>query len=74
MYNFNIPTQLKTTLDLIARAVSLPLYRKGPEGSVTGKRAWWFSLPVAAVSGEDTPTDLIAPVPGAFLVLSVLPT
>jgi len=39
MYNFNIPTQLKTYFDLVARAgVTFKYTEKGPEGLVKGKR------------------------------------
>ncbi|KXF82011.1 FMN-dependent NADH-azoreductase [Enterovibrio coralii] len=40
MYNFNIPTQLKNWIDLIARAgVTFAYTEKGPQGLLTGKKA-----------------------------------
>ncbi|BDH46031.1 FMN-dependent NADH-azoreductase [Salmonella enterica subsp. enterica serovar Choleraesuis] len=60
MYNFNIPTQLKTYFDLIARAgVTFRYTEKGPEGLVTGKRA----VVISSRGGihKDSPTDLVTP-------------
>ncbi|MBK4715582.1 MULTISPECIES: FMN-dependent NADH-azoreductase [Tenebrionibacter/Tenebrionicola group] len=66
MYNFTIPTQLKTYFDLIARAgVTFRYTDKGPEGLVTGKRA----LVISSRGGihKDGPGDLLTPYVKLFL-------
>ncbi len=66
MYNFNIPTQLKTYFDLIARAgVTFRYTENGPEGLVTGKRA----VIISSRGGvhKDTPADLLTPYLKLFL-------
>lgn len=60
MYNFNIPTQLKNWIDLIARAgVTFSYTEQGPVGLLTGKRA----VVVTTRGGmhKDTGTDHITP-------------
>ena len=58
MYNFHIPTQLKTYFDFIARPrVTFQYSEKGPEGLLKGKKAV-----VLASSGgfhQNQPTDLV---------------
>ncbi len=55
MYNFNIPTQLKTISTVARAGVTFRYTEKGPEGLVTGKRA----VVVTSRGGihKDTPTD-----------------
>ena len=66
MYNFNIPTQLKTYFDLVARAgVTFKYTEKGPEGLVKGKRV--IVLTSRGGIHKDTPTDLVAPYLSLFL-------
>lgn len=60
MYNFNIPTQLKTYFDFIARAgVTFRYGENGAEGLVKNKKA----IVLCAFGGihKDTPTDIITP-------------
>lgn len=60
MYNFNIPTQLKTYFDFIARAgVTFRYGENGVEGLVKNKKA----IVLCAFGGihKDTPTDIITP-------------
>lgn len=60
MYNFNIPTQLKTYFDLIARAgVTFRYTEQGPEGLIKGKRA----VVISSRGGihKATATDLVTP-------------
>lgn len=66
MYNFNIPTQLKTYFDLIARAgVTFRYTEQGPEGLVTGKRV--IVLTSRGGIHKDTPSDLLVPYLNLFL-------
>lgn len=58
MYNFHIPTQLKSYFDFIARPrVTFQYSEKGPEGLLKGKKA----LVLAAFGGfhQNQPTDLV---------------
>ncbi len=58
MYNFHIPTQLKTYFDFIARPrVTFQYSEKGPEGLLKGKKA----VVLAAFGGfhQNQPTDLV---------------
>lgn len=66
MYNFNIPTQLKNYLDLVARAgVTFRYTETGPEGLIKGKRA----VIITSRGGihKDTPSDLLTPYLKLFL-------
>ncbi|NIF21999.1 FMN-dependent NADH-azoreductase [Candidatus Pantoea multigeneris] len=66
MYNFNIPTQLKTYFDLIARAgVTFSYTENGPVGLITGKRA--VVLSSRGGIHKDTPSDLLTPYLKLFL-------
>ena len=66
MYNFNIPTQLKTYFDLIARAgVTFRYTEQGPEGLVTGKRV--IVLTSRGGVHKDSPSDLLVPYLNLFL-------
>ena len=58
MYNFSVPTQLKSYFDFIARPrVTFQYTEKGPEGLLTGKKA----VVLAAFGGihQNQPTDLV---------------
>ena len=56
MYNFNIPTQLKNWIDLVARAgVTFRYTETGPVGLVENTRALVVS-PVAACTWAMPPT------------------
>lgn len=58
MYNFHIPTQLKSYFDFIARPrVTFQYSEKGPEGLLKGKKA----VVLAAFGGfhQNQPTDLV---------------
>ncbi|MBN6073927.1 FMN-dependent NADH-azoreductase [Aggregatibacter actinomycetemcomitans] len=58
MYNFNIPTQLKSYFDFIARPrVTFQYTEKGPEGLLTGKKA----IVLAAYGGfhQNQPSDIV---------------
>jgi FMN-dependent NADH-azoreductase len=58
MYNFHIPTQLKSYFDFIARPrVTFQYSKKGPEGLLKGKKA----VVLAAFGGfhQNQPTDLV---------------
>ena len=58
MYNFHIPTQLKSYFDFIARpSVTFQYSEKGPEGLLKGKKA----VVLVAFGGfhQDQPTDLV---------------
>ena len=58
MYNFHIPTQLKSYFDFIARPrVTFQYSEKGPEGLLKGKKA----VILAAFGGfhQNQPTDLV---------------
>lgn len=58
MYNFNIPTQLKNYIDLIARAgVTFRYSEQGPEGLVKNKKA--VILTTRGGIHKDTPSDLV---------------
>ncbi|ARU94082.1 FMN-dependent NADH-azoreductase [Tatumella citrea] len=66
MYNFNIPTQLKTYFDLVARAgVTFRYTESGPEGLIKGKRV----VVISSRGGvhKDTPADLLTPYLKLFL-------
>lgn len=66
MYNFNIPTQLKTYFDFIARAgITFRYGENGAEGLIKGKKA----IVLCAFGGihKDTPTDLVTPYIKTFL-------
>lgn len=66
MYNFNIPTQLKTYFDFIARAgVTFRYGENGAEGLVKGKKA----IVLCAFGGihQGTATDLVTPYIKTFL-------
>lgn len=66
MYNFNISTQLKNYFDLIARAgVTFRYTEKGPEGLITGKKA--YVLTTRGGIHKDTSTDLVVPYLQVFL-------
>lgn len=58
MYNFSVPTQLKSYFDFIARPrVTFQYTEKGPEGLLTGKKA----VVLAAFGGfhQNQPTNLV---------------
>lgn len=58
MYNFNVPAQLKSYFDFIARAgVTFQYTSEGPEGLVKGKKA----IVILTTGGihKDGPTDLV---------------
>ena len=58
MYNFSVPTQLKSYFDFIGRPrVTFQYTEKGPEGLLTGKKA----VVLAAFGGihQNQPTDLV---------------
>lgn len=58
MYNFNIPTQLKSYFDFIARPrVTFQYSASGPEGLVTGKKA--IVLVASGGIHQHKPTDLV---------------
>ena len=66
MYNFNIPTQLKTYFDLVARAgITFRYTESGPEGLIKGKRV----VVISSRGGvhKDTPADLLTPYLKLFL-------
>ncbi|PJG84042.1 FMN-dependent NADH-azoreductase [Caviibacterium pharyngocola] len=66
MYNFNIPTQLKSYIDFIARPrVTFQYGANGAEGLVTGKKA----IVLAAFGGihQGQATDLVTPYLKTFL-------
>ncbi|AYA40257.1 FMN-dependent NADH-azoreductase [Xenorhabdus nematophila] len=66
MYNFTIPTQLKTYFDLIARAgMTFRYTENGPEGLLKGKRA--IVLTSRGGTHKDGPTDLMTPYLRLFL-------
>ena len=66
MYNFTIPTQLKTYLDFIAAAGKTFRYTEnGAEGLVTGKRA--IVLTARGGFHRDQTSDLIVPFMTQFL-------
>lgn len=56
MYNFGVPSQLKAYFDHIARAgVTFKYTEKGPEGLITGKKAYVFAARGGLYAG--TPMD-----------------
>ncbi|WP_040977511.1 FMN-dependent NADH-azoreductase [Necropsobacter massiliensis] len=66
MYNFNIPTQLKSYIDFIARPrVTFQYGANGAEGLITGKKA----VVLAAFGGihQGQATDLVTPYLKTFL-------
>lgn len=66
MYNFNIPTQLKSYIDFIARPrVTFQYTENGPEGLVKGKKA----IVLASFGGvhQGQTTDVITPYLKTFL-------
>ncbi|MCW9698277.1 FMN-dependent NADH-azoreductase [Avibacterium sp. 20-129] len=66
MYNFNIPTQLKSYIDFIARPrVTFQYTENGPEGLVKGKKA----IVLASFGGvhQGQVTDVITPYLKTFL-------
>ncbi|MFZ7136120.1 FMN-dependent NADH-azoreductase [Avibacterium avium] len=66
MYNFNIPTQLKSYIDFIARPrVTFQYTENGPEGLVKGKKA----IVLASFGGvhQGQATDVITPYLKTFL-------
>ncbi|MFQ6372010.1 FMN-dependent NADH-azoreductase [Shewanella sp. YIC-542] len=66
MYNFTVPVQLKTWIDLVARAgVTFRYTNTGAEGLITGKRA----VIVTTRGGihKDTEHDFVAPYLKTFL-------
>ncbi|REC93704.1 FMN-dependent NADH-azoreductase [Kushneria indalinina] len=66
MYNFNIPTQLKTWCDFVARAgVTFRYTAQGPEGFITGKRV--IVLTTRGGLHRDTDHDLVTPYLRTFL-------
>ncbi|MDC9593011.1 FMN-dependent NADH-azoreductase [Xenorhabdus sp. IM139775] len=66
MYNFTIPTQLKTYFDLIARAgVTFQYTEKGPEGLLKGKRA--VILTSRGGIHKNSQTDVMTPYLRTFL-------
>ncbi|MDX7990963.1 FMN-dependent NADH-azoreductase [Xenorhabdus littoralis] len=66
MYNFTIPTQLKTYFDLIARAgMTFRYTEKGPEGLLKGKKA--IVLTSRGGIHKGNPTDLMTPYLRVFL-------
>ncbi|WP_340620449.1 FMN-dependent NADH-azoreductase [Xenorhabdus siamensis] len=65
MYNFSIPTQLKTYFDLIARAgVTFRYTETGPEGLLKGKRV--IVLTSRGGIHKNSPSDLITPYLSVF--------
>ncbi|ENY70959.1 acyl carrier protein phosphodiesterase [Aeromonas diversa CDC 2478-85] len=66
MYNFNIPTQLKNWIDLVARAgVTFKYTETGPVGLVDGVRAVVVSPRGGMHLGQ--PSDLVTPYMKVFL-------
>ncbi|MGL5759547.1 FMN-dependent NADH-azoreductase [Plesiomonas sp.] len=60
MYNFNIPVQLRTYIDMVLRAGKTFRYtEKGPEGLISGKKA--IVLSSRGGIHKDLPTDHITP-------------
>ncbi|OHV08477.1 FMN-dependent NADH-azoreductase [Kushneria phosphatilytica] len=60
MYNFNIPTQLKTWCDFIARAgLTFRYTENGPEGLIHGKRV--FVITTRGGLHRNSETDLVTP-------------
>ncbi len=62
MYNFGIPSQLKAYFDHIARAgVTFRYTAKGPEGLLTGKKAYIFAARggVYPSAGSETQTQYV---------------
>lgn len=66
MYNFNIPTQLKSYIDFIARPrVTFQYTENGPEGLVKGKKAIILASFGSVHQGQAT--DVITPYLKTFL-------
>ncbi|MBD2796774.1 FMN-dependent NADH-azoreductase [Xenorhabdus sp. 18] len=66
MYNFTIPTQLKTYFDLIARVgVTFQYTENGPEGLLKGKRA--VILTSRGGIYKNSPADVMTPYLRTFL-------
>jgi len=66
MYNFGIPSQLKAYFDHVARAGATFRYtEKGPQGLLTGKRAYVITTRGGKYAG--TPGDTIVPYLRMFL-------
>ncbi|WP_387489826.1 FMN-dependent NADH-azoreductase [Photorhabdus sp. RM96S] len=66
MYNFHIPTQLKSYFDMIARAgVTFRYTENGPEGLLKGKRV--IILTSRGGIHKDGPSDLLVPYLRLFL-------
>ncbi|MEE3608992.1 FMN-dependent NADH-azoreductase [Avibacterium paragallinarum] len=66
MYNFNIPTQLKSYIDFIARPrVTFQYTENGPEGLIKGKKA----IVLASFGGvhQGQTTDIVTPYLKTFL-------
>jgi len=62
MYNFGVPSQLKAWIDHIARAGETFRYtEKGPQGLLTGKRAYIFATRGGVYAGTpaDTQTEYV---------------
>ena len=62
MYNFGVPSQLKAYFDHIARAgVTFKYTDKGPEGLITGKKAYVFAARGGLYAGTpmDTQTNYV---------------
>ena len=68
MYNFGVPSTLKAYFDHIARAgVTFRYTAKGPEGLLTGKKAYVFATRGGLYAG--TPRDTQTPYVRDFLAL-----
>lgn len=60
MYNFGIPSQLKSWLDLVARSgITFRYTEQGPEGLLTGKKVYVFASRGGVHQGERS--DGVAP-------------
>lgn len=60
MYNFGIPSQLKAYFDHIARAgVTFRYTANGPEGLLTGKKAYVFAARGGVYAGNETQTQYV---------------
>jgi FMN-dependent NADH-azoreductase len=68
MYNFSVPSQLKSWFDRIARAgVTFRYTENGPEGLLQGKRAYVFTTRGGVHRGQ--PEDTVVPLVRHFLNL-----
>lgn len=66
MYNFGVPSSLKAYFDHVARAgVTFRYTERGPQGLLTGKKAYVFATRGGIYAG--TPTDTQAPFVRDFL-------